>query len=207
MSTPRRFQTTTEPNVGGWAYESEEQKGFSTACINEHFGLPAFDAFIDEQPDGEYKRELLDWRGRAFAAYQSGNRAALHAWLQAAWVSWGRTLERDHIRPTLVIGDNHSRAQSKRAKKPRGKLLPDSDNTIKDIISNLALSAEHCEETAKELWPHFFSKLDEMHLNPEESADEEKKERIFFDYKNARKRFSFERFSNDVSEFRNKKSR
>jgi hypothetical protein len=98
-----RYKTTEGLNIGGWPYVSEEQMRFAFICSSEGFGLPAFDAFIDEQ-QGAYKIELLEWRARAFAAYRAGNRAALRGWLQAAWVSWSRTLERVHIRPTLARG-------------------------------------------------------------------------------------------------------
>jgi len=101
--TPHRYKTTEDLNIGGWTYESEEQTRFAFICSSEGFGLPSFDVFIDEQ-EGEYKIELLEWRARAFAAYQAGNRAALRGWLQAAWVSWSRTIERDQFRPTLARG-------------------------------------------------------------------------------------------------------
>ncbi len=103
-STPKRYQTTEGVNVGGWAYDDEQQTRFAFICSAEGFGLPAFDAFIDAQPEGGYRLELLDWRAKAFAAHQSGNRAALRGWLQAAWTSWTATLTHDHIRPTLTRG-------------------------------------------------------------------------------------------------------
>lgn len=212
MATPARYQATQGVNVGGWAYESEEQTRFAFTCAFEGFGLPSFDDHIDTLPDCPVKADLLTWRSHAFSAFKSENKAALRGWLQAAWVVWKTDLTFDHIRPTLILGTNYSQSQSERAKKPRAKLSPDSDGgpTIKEIISTLALSKseEFCEETAKGLWPHFFSRLDEILLNPEENGhDDEKKARISYDYKSTRKNITFGRFSNIVSESRKNKSR
>jgi len=163
--TPKRYKTTAGPNVGGWAYETEEQTRFAFICSSEGFGLPSFDAFIDEQSDGEYKRELLDWRDRAFAAYQSGNRVALRGWLQAAWVSWSRTLERDHIRPTLARG--HKFTESKRGRNALYRLAAEildergADCPAREVLSELASLATDVHKTVQEIDPTYIYWVDD----------------------------------------------
>lgn len=206
MSSPKRYQTATDRNIGGWAYEDAEQMQFAIACGNEHFGLPAFDNYIDTLQDCPVKTDLLNWREIAFGAFKSGNRLALCGWLQAAWVAWKCELTFDHTHHTLRIGADHSQAQSDRARKPRGKLSPDSGLTIADTVSRL--STEYPEETAKELWPHFYSELEQMHLYPQEhDADDLNKCTISYDRNDTRKQITFGRFANLVSQSRKKKSR
>jgi hypothetical protein len=57
--------------------------------------------------------------------------------------------------PLVEAGLNAKKAQQARARTPRVKL--DNGKTIDEIIADLALSREHREETAEELWPHFFA--------------------------------------------------
>jgi hypothetical protein len=59
------------------------------------------------------------------------------------------------LAPLVEAGLNAKKAQQARAHTPRVKL--DNGKTIDEIIADLALSREHREETAEELWPHFFA--------------------------------------------------
>ena len=206
MTTPERYQTGTERNIGGWAYKDPEQMQFAIACGNEHFGLPAFDDHIDTLPDCPVKTDLLSWRENAFSAFKSGNRLALRGWLQAAWVAWKTELTFDDIHRTLQMGVEYSRGQSDKAKKPRGKLPDDNNSTVADIVQKIA--SDHPEETAKELWPQFYSELDQRQLSPQEhDAEVMAKCSISFDYRDSRKSITFGRFANIISEHRKKKSR
>jgi hypothetical protein len=58
-------------------------------------------------------------------------------------------------------------AQRDRAKKPRVKLTEEG-RSIRDVIKDIALHSEHRDKYAKELWPHFFAKLEQLDLEPTE---------------------------------------
>ena len=62
-------------------------------------------------------------------------------------------------------GINHSKAQSDKAKRPRGK-IGDNGLTINEIVKDLVRLHEN--ETASEMWPHLYAKLDELDAEPEE---------------------------------------
>ncbi|MCX7185391.1 MAG: hypothetical protein NTW90_09225 [Nitrosospira sp.] len=91
--------------------------------------------------------------------------------------------------------------QSKRAKKPR-KEIPDDGTAISRIIGNIALSREHKDEFTIELWPHFYSDLDGLNLDPKEVDDGDS---IEYDFNGERKLITFEQFGNMVSDYRNSK--
>jgi hypothetical protein len=66
----------------------------------------------------------------------------------------------------VEAGLNAKKAQQARARKPRVKLY--DGTTINEIIADLALSPEHRDQTAEELWPHFFARLEALEHSPEE---------------------------------------
>lgn len=218
-TTPYRYRpgpgTTDNPSitVGGWAYEDEEQTRFAFICSSEGFGLPSFDDFIDSLPDGVAQQELLDWRQQAFNAHKTGNTPALRGWLQAAWTNWRARLTVDHVQPTVAMGLSHSKVQAEKGKAgaaARWGIGPDGNLRMDDIIKWLALSAEHAEEKAWELWPHFYAELDAQHLNPAEVEDTNdwKKSWITYDGQGKRDSITGKTFANKVAIHRSgKKSR
>lgn len=102
-----------------------------------------------------------------------------------------REFEINSLTPLAERGRQHSTQQSKRAKKPRSKLT--------DIIKQL--THQHPEETAKELWPHLNSAMDNEGLNPKaiEHFDKWKYE---YDFGDGRKTITFGQFANIVSELK-----
>ncbi len=92
-------------------------------------------------------------------------------------------------------------AQSKRAQKPRGK-VGDEGQTLNQVIAALAL--KYPELTAKELWCHFFAKLDELGLSPEEIpyGPGSTKSAYAYDTSRGMKRITFGQFRNVVSNAR-----
>ena len=96
--------------------------------------------------------------------------------------------------------------QSRIARNPRGR-VGDDGKYIKQIIGELAQSVEQADEGARDLWPHFFSKLDENGLHPEEidHATESAKSQYKYDFKDGRKSMSFGRFENIVTQQRRKR--
>jgi hypothetical protein len=109
--------------------------------------------------------------------------------------------------PIYQIGIRHKETQRLRAKKPRSNTTEDGIST-EYIIEQLALSAEHREETTKELWPHFFSKLEEAKLRPKESSHSNPRQSSYTynPSDGGPKSITFGRFANQVSQYR-KKSR
>lgn len=108
----------------------------------------------------------------------------------------------DHAQ-RVMMGENYSRDQSTKARKPRGRVSEDGE-TLADIIRELALSREHMEDSAKELWPHFFHALEMRGLQPK---DEDNQYRYGFGQNHWRV-VTFGRFANIVSDHRtSKKSR
>jgi len=102
-------------------------------------------------------------------------------------------------------GKSYGKHQSKIGSNPRGKVTEDG-KTLNELICNLATSSEHSEETATELWPHLFSELESLGLNPEEKevAHESKDLYYWYTFKDKRKRITFGQFSNVVSKSRSK---
>jgi len=101
----------------------------------------------------------------------------------------------------LDMGNRYSKHQSSNAQKSRVKVGDDGD-TIKDIIGKLALSRVHEDKSAKELWSHFYSALDERDMDPKEENNQ-----ITYDFKNNRRPITFRRFANVCADYRKKKSR
>jgi hypothetical protein len=101
------------------------------------------------------------------------------------------------LAPFLALAE----AQSKRARKPRGK-VGDDGKTLNQVIGALALN--HPELTAKELWPRCFAQLDELGLSPEEIpyGSGLRKSAYRYDTSRGTKRITFGQFSNVVSKTR-----
>lgn len=109
--------------------------------------------------------------------------------------------------PIYRAGINYKETQRRRAKKPRSKITEDGQS-VHAIIERLALSPEHRDETANELWLCFYNKLDEAKLRPNEITHTDPKKAAFsykpFDRSTAS--MTCGRFANLVTEYR-KKSR
>jgi len=84
-------------------------------------------------------------------------------------------------------------AQRTRARNPRGVVA--NGTTIDQIIARLALKPDHRDETAKELWPHFFAELNEYELDPKEYGHptDFKKSQYEYDFKGNGKRITYGR--------------
>lgn len=101
-------------------------------------------------------------------------------------------------------GDRYSAHQSAIASNPRGK-IGDGGETNNQIIGQLALASEYEELSAKELWTHYFSVLnDDLQRNPKESKadDDWRKIVIEYDFKDGRKKITGGQFAKVVSDYR-----
>ena len=108
---------------------------------------------------------------------------------------------------TAINGSAVFAIQSKRGKQGAEKRWASRD-CIAGIIKNLALSREHEDETAEELWPAFFGELDNHQLSPqEESHLDWQKGRISYNTEKGRHSIAGKTFANKVSIHRSKKSR
>ncbi len=103
---------------------------------------------------------------------------------------------------TVKKGEQYGQHQSRIAKHPRGKFDGPDGDTINDLIGHLA--RRRPDESAKELWSHFYSKLDEEELDPEESLDSTI---ITYDFNGRRKPLTFGTFQKVVSLFRTRKKK
>ena len=97
----------------------------------------------------------------------------------------------------VIKGKKYGRQQSKIAKKPRA-WVGDLGQTISDIIGRLA---QNKVATAKELWPHFFSELDQYDLNPKEvnHPTNRAQAKYLYDFKEGQKSITFGSFEKMVS--------
>jgi hypothetical protein len=163
--TPPRFQTTSGFNIGGWAYESEEQTRFAFICSSEGFGLPAFDDFVDSLPEGPAKDELTGWREKALSAFKRNDRAEMKAWLQNAWTVWKIHLTHEASRPTLDRG--HKFTESKRGRNALYRLAAEildergADCSAKNVLSALELLAHESHPTVQEIDPQCIYWVDD----------------------------------------------
>ncbi len=103
----------------------------------------------------------------------------------------------------ISSGRKFSQLQQDKAVQPRGKVTDDG-KTIKDIIGKLAQSQEYTNLSAKQLWPHFFSELEKLELDPEEISATTST--YLYNFKQGQKSIAFKTFENKVSDFRKKKS-
>ena len=80
---------------------------------------------------------------------------------------------------------------------------------IQKLIEKLALSKEHNAESAKQLWTHFFYELEASEFDPEEinNMTDLSKSAYEYNFLGKRKRITFGRFANIVSNYRKFKSR
>lgn len=112
----------------------------------------------------------------------------------------------DTMNPLAEMGFNSSASQRKKAKNKRGK-IGDGGETLNEIIVNLA--DQHNNEMPREIWPHLFSKLQELGVNPSEVpyATDSKKRKYRYDTNSPdklAKTISFGRFETVISTHRNK---
>jgi len=101
-------------------------------------------------------------------------------------------------------GDDYGDHQANIASNPRGK-IGDGGETNNQIIGQLALASEYEELSAKELWTHYFSVLnDDLQRNPKESkaADDWRNIVIEYDFKDGRKKITGGQFAKVVSDYR-----
>jgi hypothetical protein len=115
------------------------------------------------------------------------------------------------MHPLIAAGmkaPNLLRAQKDRARKPRVKL--DGEMTIGRLIAQLALAAEHRDSSATELWPHLFSRLDDLGACPTEHSHpgNRRKSTYLYESETKRRTISYGHFATVVGQARkNKKSR
>jgi hypothetical protein len=106
------------------------------------------------------------------------------------------------------LGQQTRVTQQERARKPRGKIL-NSDKTINGLIEELALSPEHGNEKADELWPHFYASLEELDLEPVEIPHISDLRKRAYEYDTPTgdcRKMTYGRFANVVAKARKKKS-
>jgi hypothetical protein len=104
--------------------------------------------------------------------------------------------------PIYETGLRHKTAQQRRARKPRGRFGDDSV-TMLQVVHALARQPEHREQTARELWPHLFAKLEKLGVDPVEEVDRDpRKAHYTYDFNHMRKKVTFGHFSNLVSQVR-----
>lgn len=107
--------------------------------------------------------------------------------------------------PTLAIGERARDAQSKKAKKPRGRITDDG-RTMDQVIARLALT-QYPRESARAIWTHLGAVLEEEGLSPAEIVDTEDPQKwtYEYDFNDQRKRISFRRFQAVLSKARREK--
>jgi len=98
----------------------------------------------------------------------------------------------------VQMAERYRQDQSRKAKRPRGKLFEANGQTINEIIGRLAKGKP--DDSAKELWPHFYSELDDYHLNPKE--DDQKSVIEYDSNDGGRKTIAFGTFKKLVSQYR-----
>ncbi len=105
----------------------------------------------------------------------------------------------DTLMQEAKISANFSNQQKEKAKKKRG-IISDRGETIGDIFDKLATNSEYTSLSARELWPHLFSELENRDLDPQERD----KSYLYTTPNGAEKHISFRRFENMVSKARGK---
>ena len=106
----------------------------------------------------------------------------------------------EHLQSRVEQGQKYSAHQAANAKKPRGR-VGGSKTTIDDLVRRLVRS--HPEDSTKDLWSNFPTLLGDYQLDPKWINDN----RIEYNFKEKRKRMSFGRFRNIVSDIRTKNAR
>jgi hypothetical protein len=187
----------------GWLYATPGNQALAVqcACFMEA-SLPELDDFIERlEADGApLGMKLRNVRERALDACTKGDQDSLWIYIQLIAVIPRWQKREENLLPLARKTIASNLRQSVRAQGPRGKIIVDDGVTsISKIISELALSKEYEDETAKELWLRFIGDLDALHLNPKEDDDETY---IEYDFNGGRKQITFKHFATEVSAFR-----
>jgi integrase len=105
----------------------------------------------------------------------------------------------------LLYGQKYKKVQPEKARKSSSE-VHDKNLAINQIISMLAISSEHENEIAKELWAHFLSELNDRNLHPYQFDIKQDitKWKCEYDFRDNRESITFKQFSNIVSESRNR---
>jgi hypothetical protein len=115
-----------------------------------------------------------------------------------AWRLVGDTM----AAPIIEMGRKHKAAQGDRAQKPRVKIT-DTGQTMGQVVEQLALNPQYCEESPLQLWRHFHAELDRLDLGPfEEAGSDLKKNRYVYDFMGKKKSISYGQFVNLVRKAR-----
>ncbi len=99
-------------------------------------------------------------------------------------------------------GEQYGQHQSRIAKQPRGKFDGRESATINELIGHLA--RRRPDESARELWPHFYNTLDEEDLDPHEQRDPAI---MTYDFNGKRKPLTLGTFEKVVSQYRTGKKK
>lgn len=105
---------------------------------------------------------------------------------------------------TYEIGNALRQAQKQRAQKPRN-YTPDGQETVNQMIRRLACHRQYVTYSAKELWPVFYSELDQHKMMPNELTHQSgqlRKSAIFYWVYSQEKAITFGRFENVLSQSR-----
>jgi hypothetical protein len=118
---------------------------------------------------------------------------------QDAWLLVSRAMGS----PEMEIAWKYRAEQKRKASRPRVRLT-EGGETIHNLIERLALSDNYRSLSSKELWPHFFSELSTLGLDPEETSQAV----IYYYSPNGSKRHITQRhFANLVARYRKREKR
>lgn len=106
--------------------------------------------------------------------------------------------QQQRLHANFNLGTATRQLQSHKAKKDRGNFGDNEKIFMKTIVSDLVKSPANRRLTAKELWPHLFSKLEEHQLDPEENATPGQLQ-YSYNGPSGRKTLTFGSFANIVS--------
>jgi hypothetical protein len=108
--------------------------------------------------------------------------------------------------PVVAMGLRHQEAQRQRAQRFRVKVTEDGQ-TIRQVAEQLARKLEYREESAPQLWRHFYAELDELGLDPEEvTCSDPRKGYYKYMYRDKRRKITYGQFANLVSAVRTGRS-
>jgi hypothetical protein len=108
--------------------------------------------------------------------------------------------------PVVTMGLRHQEAQRQRAQRSRVKVTEDGQ-TVRQVVEELARKPEHQQDSAPQLWRHFFAKLDQLGLDPSEvTCPDPAKTYYQYFYRDKRRKMTYGRFANLVSALRTRKS-
>lgn len=198
--------------VGEWTDDDIDKFQVSFATGSPNARITTMQARLDNLKDVTPIIKMHVDAIRAIHAGMNNHHSATWAELErlnAAEILWEKIIILRDVMPKANMGARHSKEQSEKAKRPRGKIT-DRGETISDIIDRLACAKDELGDhiPAPSLWEPLFAALQDAGAEPVEKRNNGEPRKSSYSYTpdaEKTKSISRGRFETRIAECRKKK--